>query len=329
MAQRYIVAMSATDTATLRRHAGDLVRYLAVSRSGAGRWDGVPADLASIVKTLQLRPVSRVRLSFLADSVEQFVTRLALLAQHDEQPAGVHMCDAAANPLANQRPEVEDYEYLATLLIRDRHDQVARLWASGLEIHWRRLYPELRTLRPTYLPPTRALGRAYRPEPEPDASPARPAADPAVVAAAAPVPAPVAPNPPPAVVSTPGGWVDQPKPVRHRFFREFLQTRIARVLDYAGGTVPATDTGFFDLGMTSIDLQAVREEIVAEFAFTPPDTAAFDHPTITTFAAYLADAALPAAVPTPATGPPLRTLSHTEIAQLSPDDLERVLADIV
>lgn len=334
MAEPYVIALSAVDLTALHRNTADIAHYLSATYARASQWRGARCDLVSIVKSLSLRTTERIRLSFVADAIEHLIDQMSTTAAQLDAgagvPEGVHLGDAEANTLARQALEPEDYDYLDVLRARSRHDRLARLWTAGLDIDWRRMYPQLDVVRPTYLPPTRPTGIVCRPEPD---------------VATAPTPVrrlesvqptsgqsqlsidrtPAQASPPPQDKH----WRTLPKPLQHRFFREFLQTSIAEVLGYEAAAKPPVDTGFFDLGMTSIDLATVRDAIVAEFAVTPPDTAAFDYPNITVFAAYLADAATAGEESEPALRQPLPQLSDAEIDRLSPQDLERVLAEIV
>jgi hypothetical protein len=134
-----------------------------------------------------------------------------------------------------------------------------------------------------------------------------------------------------------------PTTLRERRLCDYLQDRIAVLLDYPEGERPRTDLGFFDLGMSSIHLGQVRQSIVADTAFEPSETSAFDHPTIAEFAAYLArelaadgepDLAPAAFVAQEAATQSGRvllpyTLGEDDIDRLSAHDLERALVEVL
>ncbi|WP_395367564.1 acyl carrier protein [Streptomyces sp. YH02] len=137
-----------------------------------------------------------------------------------------------------------------------------------------------------------------------------------------------------------------PTALRVRRLCGYLQDHIAGLLDYPEGERPHTDSGFFDLGMSSIHLEQVRQSIIADTAFVPGATSAFDHPTIAEFAAFLerelalqskpeiepaASVAHKVAPAATETGQPLllHTLGQDDIDRLSAHDLERALIEVL
>lgn len=320
---RYVLAMSAGTAESLNAHAQRLSAFL----GGRGAFahtatlPGVAATLLNFRGDAPHRPAHR--LSLTAATVAEAVEKLVVFTEHPGHPKllapqGLYANTVEWSAFDGDAPDGQDQKYLLELAESGRHDQLAKLWSVGFPVDWRHVYPDLATERPVYLPPTSLHRRRYWP----DAAEAT-TAPPQIVAVEQVRPVSVEPaqTGPARLVAE---LTDLPAALRVRRLCGYLQDQIGDVLDYPAGERPRTDSGFFDLGMSSIHLVQVRQSIIADTAFEPSETSAFDHPTIAEFAAYLAGELVP---DEPA--PPAQSLDEAAIDRLSAHDLERVLTEVL
>ncbi|BCY09807.1 acyl carrier protein [Actinoplanes sp. L3-i22] len=296
----FVIAVSGHDDESLTARARDLSRYLRESRRETVAFAHA-VTLPGVAKTLLCgRETGAHRLSFSAGSVGEVAERLQTYLDRVGDCRALVRDGIYRNTVEcgvfDEPDDDGDRAYAAGLAARGRHRQLARLWAVGYPVDWVRVYPELAGERPVYLPPTRSSRRRYWPTAER-----------------------VEPAPP--VV---GDVREVPALVRQQRLRDYLQQQIAGVLGYPAGELPRTETGFFDLGMTSIHLEAVRSAIVRDLAVEPELSAAFDHPTITQFVHYLSGRLDGGPAPSA-----LAELDDQEIESLSAIDLERLLSEVV
>ena len=178
-------------------------------------------------------------------------------------------------------------------------ERVARLWVQGTEIEWDTYY---RGPKPGRVPlPTYPFaGDRYWPAGA-TAAPATPVASAAVteppvqVAAAPAQTAPTAPRPPEqsslsAEQETSellSELVEAVVVEREEILSQFMQERLADLLDYPPAEVPEMNQGFFDMGMESVMVEKFRSSIEEQLALTIPDTAIFDHPSVASLTEYL------------------------------------------
>jgi hypothetical protein len=322
---RYVLTISAGSAESLSAHAHRLAAFLSGdSRRAFHHTTTLPAVAATL---LNFRRRAPHRLAFSAATLPEMTDRLTAFTEHPSQPQSLAPQGLYANVVQQSAftGEAEDQEYLLALAANARHDQLARLWSVGFPIDWRLIYPELVSVRPVYLPPAPLDRRRHWPRTVPGEPPAEAAAPAEVVAA----------QPPHAVTSRENDLVAElaglPTALRVRRLCGYLQSHIAPLLGYQNGELPRTDTGFFDLGMSSIHLGQVRQAIVADTGFEPGETSAFDHPTIAGFATYLAGELVatsePGIAPEPRRPSLLHTLSQVDIDRLSAHDLEHALIE--
>jgi acyl carrier protein len=74
---------------------------------------------------------------------------------------------------------------------------------------------------------------------------------------------------------------------REEILSQFMQERLADLLDYPPAEVPEMNQGFFDMGMESVMVEKFRSSIEEQLALTIPDTAIFDHPSVASLTEYL------------------------------------------
>jgi hypothetical protein len=316
---RFVVAVSGRDGESLTAQARDLSRYLRDSRrEQASAAFSHAVTLPAVAKTLLCtRETYAHRLSFTAGSIAEAADGLRTYLSLAEDSRALVLNGIYRNTVAcsvfDEPDDAGDRAYAARLAAEGRHRQLARLWAVGYPLDWARIYPELAYERPVYLPPTRLSRRRYWPAPP---EPVEPASQPVAL------PAP----------STDSGLAGElrelPAMLRQQRLRDYLQRQIGVVLGYPSGELPRTDLGFFDLGMTSIHLEAVRSSIVRDLAVEPDLSAAFDHPTITKFVCYLSER-IDMAETAGGNGSVLAGLDEHEIESLSATDLERLLGEVV
>jgi hypothetical protein len=318
---RYVLTISAGSAESLSAHAHRLAAFLSGdSRRAFHHTTTLPAVAVTL---LNFRRRAPHRLAFSAATLPEMTDRLTAFTEHLSQPQSLAPQGLYANVVQQSAftGEAEDQEYLLALAANARHDQLARLWSVGFPIDWRLIYPELVSVRPVYLPPAPLDRRRHWPRTVPGEPPA-----PLEVVAA---------QPPQAVTSRENDLVAElaglPTALRVRRLCGYLQSHIAPLLGYQNGELPRTDTGFFDLGMSSIHLGQVRQAIVADTGFEPGETSAFDHPTIAGFATYLAGELVatgePGIAPEPRRPALLHTLSQEDIDRLSAHDLEHALIE--
>lgn len=348
-AARYVLTISAGSAESLTTYAHRLAAFLSGDPRSGRRAFPHTAALPGVAATLlNFRRCAPHRLALSAATVAEAADKLIAFTEHVSQPKSLAPQGLYSNVIHGSAfdgdvVDEQDRKYLLSLAASARHDQLAKLWSVGFPVDWRHVYPELVAERPVYLPPAPLHRRRYWPE-----TPAT------ITEAAAPPDADAAEPLQPVVVAQPRNEPSQlvaeltglPTALRVRRLCGYLQDHIAEVLDYPEGERPHTDSGFFDLGMSSIHLEQVRQFIIADTAFEPSETSAFDHPTIAGFAAYLARelqghsdheiAPMPSVAPkaapaATASGQPalLHTLGQDDIDRLSAHDLERVLVEVL
>ncbi|HJQ45739.1 MAG TPA: phosphopantetheine-binding protein [Amycolatopsis sp.] len=347
--RHYVIAVSGRSEDSVAAHAEDLARYLsggqhAPARVAFGHLLTLPAVACTL---LRRRETLTHRLACTAGSIAEAAEKLSTAARH----TGDHLTLAGLGIYTGSVPwslfggerHAEDRDYLSRLAAGGRHDQLARLWTVGYPVDWALVYPELRDERPVYLPPTRLSRRRYWPAAERPARKESVAPQPEPVIETVEPTVPVTPGPvAPAAEPAPGGLARElaglPPTLRQQHLRGYLQERIARLLGFPDDELPAIDTGFFDLGMTSVHLEQVRGEISDALSFRPSETSAFEHSTIAEFARYLersidvtaaAPSTLPSAAPSAAAEAEIALPSLDAIDALSAVDLERVLIEAV
>ena len=317
---RYVLTLSAGSAESLNAYAHGLATFL----SGGQRAFPLTATLPGIAATLlNFRRCAPHRLAFSAATTAEVAEKLIAFTEDDSNPKSLASQGLYANVIHwsafDDAVESADSNYLLELAAGERHDQLAKLWSVGFPVDWRAVYPELTAERPVHLPPVPLHRRRYWPETGPDAPPEQPAA---------PEPAAAATTSPQLITELTG----LPTALRTRRLCSYLQDHIADVLDYPEGERPHTDSGFFDLGMSSIHLAQVRQSVITDTGFEPSETSAFDHPTIAEFAAYLARelGSESDAAPTASDRPLLlHTLGQDDIDRLSAHDLERALVEVL
>ena len=82
---------------------------------------------------------------------------------------------------------------------------------------------------------------------------------------------------------------DAPENEQIEMIRVFLQKKTGALLGFPPDDPPASDMGFFAMGMESMQALALQAEIEDTFRVKISDTAAFDYPDIQTFSIYLRD----------------------------------------
>ncbi|WP_083660906.1 acyl carrier protein [Actinophytocola xanthii] len=351
-AARFVLTISGSSAESLFAYVQKLSAVLSDDpRSGRHPFPRAVTFAGVAATLLNFRRCAPHRLAFTAASLAEAADKLLSFTEHTSNPEAAAPQGLYVNVIHRSTfdgaVETQDRDYLRALAASARHDQLAKLWSVGFPVDWRHVYPELIAERPIWLPPAPLNRRRYWPE-------APGAASATTTPAAAPPEVDLAEQDPSVDVARPGNRTSQlvaelkglPTTLRERRLCDYLQDRIAVVLDYPEGERPRTDLGFFDLGMSSIHLGQVRQSIVADTAFEPSETSAFDHPTIVEFAAYLArelaangepDIAAAASVAqevaTAATQPGRALLPYTlgedEIDRLSAHDLERALIEVV
>ncbi|MBJ7901759.1 acyl carrier protein [Streptomyces sp. DSM 110735] len=352
LADRYVLTVSAGSAESLTAHARGLAAFLSGGpRSGRRAFPRSSATLPGVAATLlNFRQCAPYRLALSAATVAEAADKLIAFTEHAVNPKSLAPQGLYANVIHTSTfdgdaVEGQDRNYLLGLAASARHDQLARLWSVGFPVDWRHVYPELVAERPVYLPPAPLDRRRYWPETPEAATTTEAAALPDGDAAeqVQPVGSAQPGNEPSQLVADLTGL---PTALRVRRLCGYLQAHIAGLLDYPEGEHPHTDIGFFDLGMSSLHLGQVRQSIIADTAFEPSATSAFDHPTIADFAAYLereltlksepgTESATPVA-PTAApavtkSGQPLllHTLGQDDIDRLSAHDLERAVIEVL
>ncbi|WP_439657499.1 phosphopantetheine-binding protein [Lentzea sp. HUAS TT2] len=321
-AARYVLTISAGTAESLTAYAQGLAAFLA---SNGPRAFGHTATLPGVAATLlNFRRCAPHRLALSAATLAEAAAKLAVFGEHTSNPKLLAPQGLYANVVdrsAFDGVEDQDLDYLLALAASARHDQLARLWSVGFPVDWRHVYPELATERPVYLPPPPLHRRRYWPGPRTEGPPER-------TTTAAPPQAVVPEQAQPARLLT--ELTTLPTPLRVGRICDYLQDHIARLLDYPQGELPHTDSGFFDLGMSSVHLAQLRQHVIADTGFEPAETSAFDHPTIAAFATHLAHelAGDNEAAPGPEL-PLLHALGQDDIDRLSPHELERALAEVL
>ncbi|MCT2582275.1 acyl carrier protein [Actinophytocola gossypii] len=342
-AARFVLTISAGSAESLTAY----VRGLSTFLSGDPRPGRHPfphtVTLPGVAATLlNFRRCAPHRLALSAATLAEAADKLISFTEHTSNPHSTAPHGLYANVIHRSTFDEDavasqDRDYLLALAASGRHEQLAKLWSVGFPVDWRHVYPELVAERPVYLPPVPLDRRRYWPH-------APEAASATTTRAAAPPDADDRRRPGNKSSQLVAELTNLPTALRERRLCDYLQDRIAVLLDYPDGERPHTDRGFFDLGMSSIHLGQVRQSIIADTAFEPSDTSAFEHPTIAEFAAYLARelaahseseiAPSDSVVHGPdATEPAQALLPHTlgedDIDRLSAHDLERALIEVV
>jgi len=138
-----IIVLSAKNTERLKDYTKEIMRFAqaALGRSGT---QPVPG-LKDMAYTLQVgREPMRARLACIASSLEELVNKLNRYCSGYEDTDGLYVGLGERKVKTGQ--EMIDYENLNI-------DLVSRLWVSGAEIDWRRLYRDCKPRRislPTY-----------------------------------------------------------------------------------------------------------------------------------------------------------------------------------
>ncbi|MFD6157955.1 phosphopantetheine-binding protein [Nocardia sp. NPDC060256] len=371
---RYVLGVSSHTAETLAGQASTLATYLAGTEQDPRRtaFAGT-VTLTAVAKTLlRHRAGLPHRFAFVAAGLSDAVESLRFFVEH--QDSGNQL---RGNGIYASRVEMDsfgdrlaaDQEYVRQLAADGSYDRLAALWSVGFPIDWSIVYPELEAELPAYLPPTPLTRQRFWP------TSATPVAEAAVAMPAAVAPTATAPTVVPVLSTSAGTTVptaatggsaasttnaapgaletgdgdlraelaELPSALRRQLLRGRLQGWIGDALAYPDGELPAVDMGFFDIGMTSIQLEEVRVRIAAALGFLPDETTAFDYPTIAEFAEYLersldSAAAQPVSVPeVPAARVAewsdgenaLTALDSAAIDELSPVELERVLTAIL
>ncbi|WP_069166768.1 acyl carrier protein [Nocardia altamirensis] len=359
---RYVFGVSGRTAEALLAQADTLANYLESSVRDRRAAFATTVTLPAVAKTLLLhREALEHRLAFVVSTLADAVEQLRYFAEHSDngiwlRGRGIYASRAEANQFGDVLDA--DREYLRQLVAAGHLDRLAALWSVGFPVDWSAVHPELTEELPVYLPPTRSSRQRFWPQHTVQTGvsspqePSAPTGAPVVRAEESVVPQSIrtksTPERAPDVALVPEGVVeldtdplraqlaDLPSTLRRRQLRTQLQRWIGEALAYSDGELPPVDRGFFDLGMTSIQLEQVRTRITATVGFEPGETTAFDYPTITEFADYLERslanaAAAPIQVPvvSPDDANVLTTLDATAIEQLSPVELERVLTAIL
>ncbi|MFG1792210.1 phosphopantetheine-binding protein [Nocardia sp. NPDC049149] len=360
---RYVFGVSGRTAEALLAQAGTLADYLESSvRDRRRAAFATTVTLPAVAKTLLLRREAlEHRLAFVASTLADAVEQLRYFVEQSDngmslRGRGIHASRAEANQFGDALEA--DREYLRQLVAAGHLDRLAALWSVGFPVDWSAVHPELTEELPVYLPPTRLSRQRFWPQHTVQAGvsspqePSAPTVAPLARADESVVPQSIrielTPERAPAVAPVSEAVVeldsdsfrselaDLPSTLRRRHLRTQLQRWISEALAYPDGELPPVDRGFFDLGMTSIQLEQVRTKITAAVGFEPGETTAFDYPTITEFADYLErslDSAAAAPIQVPVVPPDdanmLTTLDATAIEQLSPVELERVLTAIL
>ncbi|MFI6046373.1 phosphopantetheine-binding protein [Nocardia sp. NPDC051321] len=352
-APRYIIGVSGRTAETLAAQANTLATYLdAAEREPRRAAFATTVTLASVAKTLlRYRAGLPHRFAFVTARLSDAVESLRFFAEH--QGSGNRLSERG---IYASRVEMSmfgdgsaaDQNYVRQLATDGSHHRLAALWSVGFPIDWSIVHPELDIELPAYLPPTplsrqrfwpaqAAIGRADR---QPSQPPGPTTGQTSPIIASSPAAA-VAP-----AISTGdlrSELADLPPTLRRQLLRTRLQGWIGAALAYPEGELPAVDMGFFDIGMTSIQLEEVRGRISAALGFVPDETTAFDYPTIAEFAEYL-ERSLDSEVAQPFSDQQptearvedntddenvLTALDAATIDELSPVELERVLTAIL
>lgn len=348
---RYVLTISTDSADSLIAHARALATLLSSESSPRRSTFGPPVDLPAVAATLlKFRATRPHRLAFSAGSVAEAVTKLETFVAHSGAPKHLGAQGVYVNVVewsVFDQGSQDDDEYLQALAYRGRHDHLAKLWTVGFPVAWCLVYPELADEKPVYLTPTPLRRARFWPE-----VPGRvglAVSEEGTVGTRPEVPGPGVPREPVAVgpadpvarKAVTSGLVDElgDLPTRLRVHRitNYLQDTIGALLEYAPGARPSVDSGFFDLGMSSIHLEQVRQKIHGDTGFEPAETSAFDYPTIADFAGYLADeiSAHTTSIPSANAGqqreaqPDPGLLDEVDIERLSIDELEHVLAEVL
>lgn len=103
--------------------------------------------------------------------------------------------------------------------------------------------------------------------------------------------APATDSAPLAVPPAGGGWREalyrMPAPRREGFVRQRLQLEIGKLSGLPAGQAPATDKGFFDLGLDSVAVSSFAAMLERETGLKLGQTVMFEHTTIASLAAHL------------------------------------------
>jgi acyl transferase domain-containing protein len=296
------------------KRADRLKDYAEALRTHVLRTSDRAASLTDIAYTLQTgRDPHPFRLAFVATDRDDVARKLELfLKDHaaDGEPV-VHtgQADAGGGDTGGDEPPAlpESLDSPSAM------ERVARLWAQGAEIEWD-TYHRGRKPRRVPLPTYPFAGDRYWPAGATaalavTATPAR-TATPAVTAApttvtavpaqedAAPAEAAMAPaGPRPPERSHPSAeqktsellseLVEALVVEREEILEQFMQERLAELLDYPPADLPEVRQGFFDMGMESVMVEKFRTLLEEQLVLTIPDTAIFDHPSIASLTEYL------------------------------------------
>ncbi|MBU9213785.1 SDR family NAD(P)-dependent oxidoreductase [Burkholderia gladioli] len=140
-ARRVLVPLSARHPERLRDYARSLADWLAAPLAS-----GMPARrIDDLARTMQLgRDAMAERVAFVAGSREELERQLRHYARTGEPIEGVHAGRAAPDSLASGVLALDE-EFGAAIegwLRKGKHEQLAKLWAGGLDLDWARLYDQ-------------------------------------------------------------------------------------------------------------------------------------------------------------------------------------------
>ncbi|WP_089103854.1 beta-ketoacyl synthase N-terminal-like domain-containing protein [Streptomyces hyaluromycini] len=296
------------------KRADRLKDYAEALRTHVLRTPDRAASLTDIAYTLQTgRDPHPFRLAFVATDLDDVARKLELfLKDHtaDGEPV-VHtgQADAGAGDTGQDEPPALP----ESLDSPPAMERAARLWAQGAEIDWDTYHrgpkpgrvplPTYPFVGDRYWSAGATAAPAVPAEPTVPVAPAA-TATPAEVTellaqvAAAPAETAQAPASP--------RLPEQPTPSadhetsellselvealvveREEILSQFMQERLAELLDYPPAELPETRQGFFDMGMESVMVERFRTLLEKQLTLKIPDTAIFDHPSVAALTEYL------------------------------------------
>ncbi|WP_218651874.1 type I polyketide synthase [Nostoc sp. C052] len=114
---------------------------------------------------------------------------------------------------------------------------------------------------------------------------------------------------------------------RRRLLLNHVQQQVAHVLGMASAKTINERSGFFDLGMDSLTAVELRNRLQGSLGYSLPATAIMDYPTIETLVNYLVQNLLPDDQSASLETTEITQTSHTDLADLSQEELAALLAD--
>ncbi len=255
-----LLTLSARSTDRLHAYARDLLAFT----------DREPAtDLHDLAFTLQLgREAMPERLAIIARDREELLTILRAYVEHEETGercvSGRAKSDAAGSGSAALRAELE------TLALDSRWTAIAAAWVGGRSFPWAALH-EGAARRKVHAPTYPFAGDSYWLEAAGEVVTAAPLAEGSIDATREALARVRGAEP----AARKGAWV------------RLLQHLVATVLEYSTAQAPDPETGFFEMGMESMQSSTLVAQLETLLGVDLYAAAPFDYPTIDALAGYL------------------------------------------